>query len=395
MRIGLEILRDQPSKAKNWGRCALLCNQASLTSDFTPTWTVLQQLLGKRLVALFGPQHGLEATVQDNMIETAHSSHSGTGLPVYSLYSETREPTADMLKDVDTILIDIQIVGCRVYTFKYTIAACLRAAKKHGKRVVVLDRPNPLGGVNVEGRVLDLDATSFVGEFAIPMRHGMTPAESARLFNAQIGADLECVALEEWSPDFMWHQTGRDWIITSPNLPTIPSVYVYPGTVMLEGTNISEGRGTGLPFQFVGAPYIKSSQEFSDRVRSLYGPGAEIVLRPTEFQPTSQKWTGQPCRGAQIHVVQPERLRSFDLGLAVVRAAIELGGDEYRWKEPPYEYDLVTLPMKLIIGSQKADQKFLANDFSVRDRFWHEGIAAYINRVEPFLIYPRKMQQQA
>lgn len=395
MRLGLEILRDRPEKAKSWGRCALLCNQASLTADYTPAWTVLQKILGNRLVVLFGPQHGLEATVQDNMIESAHSRHASTGLPVYSLYSETREPTAEMLKDVDTILIDIQIVGCRVYTFKYTIAACLRAAKKLGKRVVVLDRPNPLGGLHVEGRVLDLNATSFVGEFAIPMRHGMTPAESARLFNEQIGADLEWIGLEDWSPEFMWHQTGREWIITSPNLPTIPAVYVYPGTVMLEGTNISEGRGTGLPFQFVGAPYIRSSQEFSDRVRELYGSGTDITLRPTEFQPTSQKWQGEPCRGVQIHVLHPERLRSYDLGLAVVRAGIELGGDKYRWKEPPYEYDLVTLPMKLIIGSQKADQMFLAKDFSVRDAFWHEGIDEYIKRVAPFLLYPRKMKQQA
>lgn len=392
MRLGLEILRDQPERALDWGRCALLCNQASLTADYTPAWTVLQKILGDRLVVLFGPQHGLEATVQDNMIETGHSRHAATGLPVYSLYSETREPTAEMLSGVDTIVIDIQIVGCRVYTFKYTIAACLRAAKKLGKRVVVLDRPNPMGGVHVEGRVLDLDATSFVGEFAIPMRHGMTPAESARLFNQQIGADLEWIGLEGWSPEHMWDQTGREWIITSPNLPTSPAVYVYPGTVMLEGTNISEGRGTCLPFQFVGAPYIRSSQEFADRLRVLYGPGDEVFFRPTEFQPTSQKWSGQPCRGAQIHVRNAARLRSYELGLAVVRAAMELGADQYRWKEPPYEYDLVTLPMKLIIGSQKADQKFLARDFSVKDAFWHEGLGEYIKRVEPCLIYPRKMK---
>ncbi len=392
MRLGLEILRDRPEKAKGWGRCALLCNQASLAADYTPAWTVLQKLLGDRLVVLFGPQHGLEATVQDNMIETSHSRHAATGLPVYSLYSETREPTAAMLSGVDTIIIDIQIVGCRVYTFKYTIAACLRAAKKLGKRVVILDRPNPLGGVHVEGRVLDLDATSFVGEFAIPMRHGMTAAEAARLFNQQIGAELECVALEGWSSDHMWDQNKREWIITSPNLPTSPAVYVYPGTVMLEGTNISEGRGTGLPFQFVGAPYIASSQAFADRVRAIYGQGDDVFLRPTEFQPTSQKWMGQSCRGVQIHVRDAAKVRSYELGLAVVRAAIELGGDQYRWKEPPYEYDHVTLPMKLIIGSQKADQKFLARDFSVKDSFWHEGLVEYIKRVEPHLIYPRKMK---
>ena len=185
MRIGLEILAENPAMAKSWGNCLLLCNQASVTSNFEPSWKVVKESIGEKLVGFFGPQHGFHSTVQDNMIETT-DSFGPYGLPVYSLYSETREPSEDMLRGADTILIDIQIVGCRVYTFKYTIAACLRAAKKYGKKVVILDRPNPMGGKLVEGRVLELAAKSFVGEFEIPMRHGLTPAEAGLLFNKNI-----------------------------------------------------------------------------------------------------------------------------------------------------------------------------------------------------------------
>lgn len=203
MLTGLEVLLAKPQTGQAWGRCGLVCNQASVTMDFKPAWTTLRESLGNRLVALFGPQHGFYGTAQDNMIETAHEQRGEFNLPVYSLYSETREPTAEMLEGLDTIIIDLQITGCRIYTWKATIAACMRAAAKHGKRVVVLDRPNPVGGEVLEGRVLELDATSFVGEFPVPMRHGMTAGEAARFFNKSIHAELEVVKLEGWNPGSM------------------------------------------------------------------------------------------------------------------------------------------------------------------------------------------------
>ncbi len=389
MKLGIEVLARDPHRARLWGRCALLCNQASVTQSFRGSWEILQEILGDRLVAFFGPQHGFHATVQDNMIETAHAHMGPYGKPIYSLYSETREPQAEMLAQIDTIVIDLQIVGCRVYTFKYTVAACLRAAKKHNKRVVILDRPNPLGGIQVEGRVLQPAAKSFVGEFAIPLRHGLTPAECGLFFNRSISADLECISMEDWDPSTYWTDFYKHWILTSPNLPSPDSVYIYPATVMLEGTNISEGRGTGLPFQFVGAPYIKDGQAYSDRVNS-YHKSQAFHLRPAEFQPTSQKWAGEVCRGFQIHVIDPKSLATYALGLAIIKAAIDLAPKDFAWKQPPYEYDFTNLPINLILGHLEAEKK-LQSSFSLEDRFWSAGVEEYIADVSGLLIYKRHL----
>lgn len=391
--VGLERLAADPSLAAKWGRCGLLANQASVTRDFVPAWDVARSTLGSRLVALFGPQHGFFGTKQDNMIETGHVQKSEYGVPMYSLYSETREPTEEMMKNLDTLIIDLQIVGCRIYTWKATIAGCLRAAKKYGKKIVILDRPNPVGGEILEGRVLDADCTSFVGEYPIPMRHGMTSGEAANFFNSFIKAELEVVHLKNWNPAHYWQDLNRTWVLTSPNLPTIDPVYVYPGTVIFEGVNFSEGRGTGLPFQFCGAPYIPSGKAFKEKILQLLGgdsPG--VYLREAQFEPTSQKCKGETCKGIQIHVTDPAAVRSLNLAIAMVRAAIELGEKNFAWKDPPYEYNHVTLPMKLIYGSQKVDQKFMQAGFDIRDPFWHEGIAGYIKQVEPYLIYKRTMK---
>lgn len=392
MKVGLEVLQQNPNIAKDWGRCGLLSNQASVTRDYVHAWQVCKSVLGNRLVSLFGPQHGFAGTAQDNMIETSHGRHLATGLPVYSLYADKREPTEEMVRDLDTIVIDLQIVGCRVYTFKYTIAACLRAAKKFGKRVVILDRHNPVGGVYVEGNVLDLRAKSFVGEFPIPMRHGLTAAEAARFFNTEIKAQLDVVKLEGWDPTKQAHEYDRPWVLTSPNLPTLDPVFVYNGIVMFEGLTASEGRGTGLPFQFVGAPYIKDSAQLIERVKALSHGAAGVHMREACFEPTSQKWQGKVCQGLQFHIVDPDKIASFYLGLATVRAFIELGGSEFAWRQPPYEYDFSTLPIKLIIGDLKADERLEAKNFSVRDACWQTGVDAYIANAQPALLYPRKMK---
>ncbi len=392
LQMGIERLVLAPVQASGWGRCGLLCNQASVTKDFVPTWAVLRQLLGSRLVALFGPQHGFAGTVQDNMIETGHTRHVATGLEVFSLYSETREPTQVMLAGLDTLIIDLQITGCRIYTWKSTIAGCLRAAKRDGKKIVVLDRPNPVGGEVLEGRVLDDDAHSFVGQFPIPMRHGLTAAEAARLFNASIGADLEVIALSGWQPWSYWCDLGRSWVLTSPNLPTPDSVYVYPGMVMLEGTNISEGRGTSLPFQYAGAPYIKSGAALIKRIHDLLGQTPGVYLREASFQPTAQKWQGKECGGLQIHVLDRTKVRSYELTLALIKACMDLGEGAFDWQRNPYEYDFDTLAIKLIVGSRQVEEHLSTDIFSAKDPFWHAGISDYINLVKPFLLYPRTMR---
>ena len=242
LQIGIERLASKPQLANHWGRCGLLCNQASMTANYVPSWQIVQRVAN--LSCLFSPQHGFDSTVQDNMIESPHTIHRSTDLPIYSLYSESRQPTAEMLEPLDTLVVDLQIVGCRVYTFKYTIAALLRAAHTYDKRIVVLDRPNPLGGVVVEGRVLDPEVRSFVGEFPIPIRHGLTVAEIAQLFNRDIGAQLEVITMNNWQPAQLWSDLNRPWILTSPNMPSCETALVFVGTVLFEGTNFSEGRGT-------------------------------------------------------------------------------------------------------------------------------------------------------
>ena len=389
MKVGLELLRENPKMTEDWGRCGLLCNQASVTKDFQASWNVIRQAIGERLVCFFGPQHGFHSTVQDNMIETEHSK-GPFGLPIYSLYSDTREPTKEMVEGIDTFLIDIQIVGCRVYTFKYTIAGCLRAAKKYNKRVVILDRPNPLGGAFIEGNVLDLKAQSFVGEFEIPLRHGLTPGEAARLFNGKIDAQLDIIKMESWNPESLWDQNNFKWVLTSPNLPTADSLYVYPGTVMFEGTNVSEGRGTGLPFQFIGAPYL-DSEKFTRRARELYRDERGVFLRPAEFQPTSQKWAGEVCYGLQIHVLDPIQIETFKLGLSLLKAAIDVGGSHFKWADPGYEYDYSNLPINLILGNLSADK--WCQDFENLDQAeWNHGVKEFVSKANSIKIYDREIQ---
>lgn len=388
LQTGIERLASNPELARHWQRCGLLCNQASMTADFVPAWQIVQRLA--KLSCLFSPQHGFEATVQDNMIESPHAIHRPTGLPIYSLYSESRQPTAEMLEPLDTLVVDLQIIGCRVYTFKYTIAALLRAAQAYDKRIVVLDRPNPLGGVVVEGRVLDADVRSFVGEFPIPIRHGLTVAEIAQLFNRDIGANLEVITMNNWQPEQLWSDLqNRPWILTSPNMPTCETAIIFAGTVLFEGTNISEGRGTCLPFQFIGAPFL-DGDELIDRCQGIYPQMAGVYLRPTEFMPTNQKWQGQICRGLQIHLTDHHQVRPYPLGLALLRASIEQD-DSFCWRQPPYEYEYQKLPINLLVGANNADTVFSEKKFSIDDPFWHEGLVAYCQQVQSILLYPRSM----
>ena len=235
------------------------------------------------------------------MIETPHGQDERRRVPIYSLYSETREPTAEMLRDVDVLVIDLQDVGTRVYTYIYTMANCMRAAARHGVRVVVCDRPNPVGGVAVEGATLEPEYASFVGQFPIPLRHGLTIGEIARLFNQEfaIGAALDIVPLDGWTRDMYFDDTGLPWVIPSPNLPTLDSAIVYPGAVLFEGTMLSEGRGTTRPFELIGAPWI-DGESLAAAMNARGLPG--VHFRPVFFEPTFQKHAKQTCGGCQLHV---------------------------------------------------------------------------------------------
>jgi uncharacterized protein YbbC (DUF1343 family) len=348
--LGLEKLLRERSEILRGERVGLICNQSSVDHAFWHAADLLYEHEGINLTALFGPQHGIRGDVQDNMVETRHGVDKATGLPIYSLYSETREPTAEMLENVDVMVFDMQDVGCRIYTFIYTLANCMRAAKKYGKRVVVCDRPNPITGEHVAGNVLEAEFASFVGQFPIPTRHGMTVGELARLFNQEfgIGCELEIIAMEGWTRDAWMDETDAPWVMPSPNMPTLETAIVFPGTVHLEGTQMSEGRGTTRPFELIGAPYIDSAS-YARALNDLNLPG--VYFRACGFQPTFQKHSGIPCGGAQIHVLDRNAFEPVMTGVATVLVAYQHYTENFRWKEPPYEYVFDKNPFDVIAGT--------------------------------------------
>jgi uncharacterized protein YbbC (DUF1343 family) len=327
----------------------LVCNPASIDSRFRQV-AERAEAAGVRIGALFGPQHGFRSDVQENMIESDHTEDSSRNIPVYSLYSETREPTAAMLTGLDALVIDLQDVGTRIYTYIYTMANCLVAASKHGIPVVVCDRPNPIGGEAVEGPMLDTGFESFVGQYPIPMRHGMTIGELALLFNGHfgIGAKLEVIAMEGWDRRQYFDTTGLPWVLPSPNLPTLDSAIVYPGTVLFEGTNVSEGRGTTKPFELVGAPWV-SPESFARDLNALNLPG--VWFRPALFEPTFHKHARTSCGGCQVHVTDRSRFRPVAAAVALIEAFRRASPSAFAWREPPYEYEYTLEPIDILFGS--------------------------------------------
>jgi uncharacterized protein YbbC (DUF1343 family) len=331
-------------------RVGLVSNPASVDANLDHAADLVFRAPGVTLAALFGPQHGFRADLQDNMIESPHASDALRRVPVYSLYSETREPTAEMLQGLDVLVIDLQDVGARIYTFVYTMAHCLRAAARHGVPVIVCDRPNPIGGTAVEGPMLEPGFESFVGLFPVPMRHGMTIGELAVLFNTHfgIGADLRVIDMEGWSREMYFDATGLPWVIPSPNMPTLDTAIVYPGAVLFEGTQLSEGRGTTRPFEFLGAPWI-DAERAAGALNALGLAG--VRFRPVIFEPTFHKFVRESCGGCQIHVTDRRRFASVLAGVAVMAQFHRANPARFAWREPPYEYEHDKIPIDILAGS--------------------------------------------
>ena len=352
VRLGLERLLDGPDRKLIKGqRIGLVCNPASVDSRLihvsdrlaTGDWT---------LTALFGPQHGFRSDLQENMIESPHAHDARRRVPVHSLYSETREPTAEMLADVDVLVIDLQDVGTRIYTYIYTMANCLRAARRHGIRVVVCDRPNPINGDDVEGATLDPEYESFVGQFAIPMRHGLTIGEAARVFNDHFGihAAVDVVPMDGWSRAMYYDATGLPWVLPSPNIPTLDTAIVYPGAVLFEGTLLSEGRGTTRPFELIGAPWI-DGERFAEALNARRLPGA--YFRPAFFEPTFHKHAKVLCGGCQVHVTDREAFEPMRVAVEMLAEFRREAPSEKLWRDPPYEYEHVKPPIDILYGSDR------------------------------------------
>ena len=391
IQTGLEnILANPPARLEN-KRIGLLCNPASVDGRLRHASRLAKERFGKRLAALFSPQHGLYAEKQDNMIESDDFIDPVLRIPVFSLYGKTRRPTSEMMDAIDVLLVDLQDAGTRVYTFFTTLSYCLEEAARHGKPVFVLDRPNPAGGDTVEGNCLRPGFASFVGRYPMPMRHGLSIGEYALWINDchGIGCELEITAMTGWRRSMRFRETGLYWIPPSPNLPTPESALVYPGQVIWEGTNVSEGRGTTQPFELFGAPYFDI-----DGILAFMGGSRQegCYLRPAVFEPVAHKWEGRACRGFQIHVTDGRAFSAWTVSMKLLAAVIRHHGPEaggvFEWKQPPYEYEFEKLPIDLILGDDTIRKTLEAGkNIDERIRLWNEEAGTFREATRPCRLY--------
>jgi uncharacterized protein YbbC (DUF1343 family) len=388
IRTGLDYCLQQPPDVLQGRRFGVLANQASVTASFEYSWDALAARFPGNLRAIFSPQHGLWSEQQANMIESPHAEHARWNVPIYSLYSDTRRPSAAMLRELQALLIDLQDVGTRVYTFVWTMAACLEACDQAHLPVIVLDRPNPLGGVRFEGPCLDRQYASFVGEESIPMRHGLTIGELARWIVARRGlqVELHVVPMSGWRRTMRWPATRRAWIPPSPNLPRWPGVLSYPGQVLLEGTNLSEGRGLTTPFEVVGAPFI-DGESLRDALSDLSLPG--VLFRPVRFCPTFDKWAATSC-GVFLHVTDEESYCPYRTTVSLLATVRRMWPDQFQWLPPPYEYETRLAPIDVISGS--AELRALVDNVGPMDRrlesAWILDSDQWLHQISPHLLYP-------
>lgn len=388
MRTGLDIFeKNWPRKLKG-SRVGLVSHPASVNRRLEHAVDCFLKTRKFKLAAIFGPQHGIRGETQDNMIEWKGFRDKKTGLPVYSLYSDTRKPAPSMLKDIDVIAIDMQDVGSRYYTFIWTMELCMKACSEMGKPVVILDRPNPIDGITTEGAVLDMAYASFVGQRPLPVRHGMTIAEIAGYLRDKYypSLDLYIIPMKGWHRKMWFGETGLTWVLPSPNMPTPDTALVYPGMCLLEATNVSEGRGTTRPFEIFGSPFI-DAEVLAEKLNSSGLPG--VIFRPTYFQPTFQKHAGKLCGGSQIHVTDRNRFKPFKTGVAIIRAIHDLYPDFFKWKQPPYEYETEKMPIDILAGTDRV-RKDIENGRPLEDmeEWWDEQRREFNKKVRKrYLIY--------
>jgi uncharacterized protein YbbC (DUF1343 family) len=339
MRTGLERLLENPKRWLAGGRVGLVANPTATNREFRHAADLLHAHPDVNLTLLFGPEHGVRGAAQD-MIGVSDGRDPATGLPEVSLYGETLaslSPKPEHLERIDVLVFDVQDVGARYYTYAATMALCMKAAAEHGLRVIVLDRPNPIGGVQVEGGGINQGLESFCGIYPVPQRHGMTVGELARLYDTTfgIGCDLAVVSLEGWCRESYFDATGLPWVMPSPNMPTLDTAIVYPGMCLVEGTNLSEGRGTTRPFELFGAPFV-DGRVLAGELGRLDLPG--VVFRPCTFEPAFHKFTGEKCGGLQVHVTDRQAFTPYRVGLGVLWAVRRLWPDDFSWRHEVYEF---------------------------------------------------------
>ncbi|MCL2688662.1 MAG: DUF1343 domain-containing protein [Chitinispirillia bacterium] len=376
-KFGLDLLiADFPEKLKG-KKVGVVCHAASITSSYQHIIDILANSSRIKLLNIFGPQHGLFGQTQDNMIEWEGSIHPRLKIPVYSLYGEHRKPTASMLERIDALIFDVQDAGARPYTYIWTLKHCMEACAENGIAVWVLDRPNPIGAVGVDGPVLSEDFFSFVGGASIPLCHRMTMGEMALFIKKHYvnNSDLNIVWMDNWRRGSIWSDTGLPWVLPSPNMPTLDTAIVYPGQVLLEATNISEGRGTTRPFELFGASFI-NAPEVITILNQQNLPGC--LFREHNFIPTFHKWAGELCGGIQIHVTDPKLFRPVQTTAAFLSVIIKLYGDAFKFKDPPYEYEYNKMPFDILAGDTAMRESLLNGESSEQIRaVWEKDYQAW------------------
>lgn len=373
------------------GNLAYLGHSPAVTHSFQLGLEVVLKLFGSRIIKAFGPQHGFVTDVQDNMVETNDFKHPYFNTVIHSLYGETRVPTDEMLEGVNTLLVDLQDVGTRVYTYITTLGLVMERCEKLGIKVIVLDRPNPVGGKIIEGPVLKKDWHSFVGHHPIPQRHGMTMGEVAH-FQRKVyspNCDLTVVQCLNWKRDYFWKDCKWPWVNPSPNLPTPESAITFCGTVLYEGTLISEGRGTTRSLEVLGHPKIEAFKfrDFLDgKLKDTDLKG--FVIRPIQFHPMFQKYAGETCGGIHIHPTEPSKFKSWHLGAYLLRCFAEYLEDDFKWNDAPYEYQNKELAINFINGSPSLKEWVEKDgDFNTLKELAIEGHDEFLALREDCLIY--------
>ena len=385
---GLDLFEKKWPKELRGARAGLLVHPASVNVKLQHAADLFQRSRDLTLKAFFGPQHGIRGETQDNMVEWEDFIDNKTGLPVFSLYGHTRKPEPAMLKDIEVLVIDLQDVGSRYYTFIWTMELCMQACREAGKAVVILDRPNPIGGIHVEGPVLNEQYESFVGKRPLPVRHGMTVGEIALYLKESFypGLVLHIIRMRAWKRKMWFDNAKLAWVLPSPNMPTIDTATVYPGMCLLEGTLVSEGRGTTRPFEIFGAPYI-NPDNLVKRLDSYKLEG--VLFRPAYFQPFFQKHGGSLCGGAQIHIMDRERFKPFKTGVAVIKAIHDLYPKDFMWKQPPYEYETEKMPIDILAGTEDLRRGIEKGEqLNVMEECWSEQSHSFHQAVRrKFLLY--------
>ena len=387
---GIDHLLSQPEKYLQGKTVGLIVNHTSLAGDGKHSITHFLSHSAFTLQALFAPEHGLNGTAQD-MIPIDNEVDLLSGLDIKSLYGKNKDslvPDPALLHDIDNLVFDIQDIGSRYYTFIYTMANCMIICKQAGTRMVVCDRPNPINGTSVEGNLVGEAWRSFVGQYPLPNRHGMTVGELARLFNEHFGihCDLTVVPMRGWSREMWYDQTGMIWTPPSPNMPTLATSTVYPGMCLIEGTLLSEGRGTTLPFEQIGAPFIDPHKLVARlETDSHLLPG--VFFRPQYFKPMFQKHAGEVCAGLQLHITDRDQFKPLLTTLALLRAIAEIYPDQLQWRTEPYEFVSDRLAIDLLYGNPKLRETIFTDSFSLPALEEREELSAFLPLRQEYLIY--------